>query len=175
MCADMGDRGIPILELGLIRGPDGCLPLLHDLGQLLNGGRPCGFREGREGFRIVTGEVGGILPIEFIERVFVPEQQVIGQFTDGMAAVGGLPHGLLGAEAFERLLYGDEPVLMIPGGLELFEQDGSKGCRGLVLAIDPGSDPDSSHERKDEQVFFHMCSLISNINKSGIHDRIAGS
>src|SRR5260221_12235083 len=85
---DVGNGVVPGLEFGVVRIPDGCFPVLHDLVELLDGRSPGSFGEGSKGFVVIAIECHGFATIEFIEYLFVPEQEVVGELACGMAGVG---------------------------------------------------------------------------------------
>src|ERR1700744_2101273 len=59
---------------------------------------------------------------------------MIGKLSYGVAGGGWFPHGLLGGEAIDGDTHGDEPFFLVPGCLELVEQDGPQGwCDGVGL------------------------------------------
>lgn len=132
---DMGDVVVPGLEFGVVGIFDRGLPILHDLVELLNGRGPGSLGKGRKGFVVVAVESRRCATIEFVEHLFVPEQEMIGKLAYRMAGVRGFPHGLLSGYTFDGFADWDKPVLLVPGILELLQKDRfqSGGCFGLLL------------------------------------------
>ena len=75
--ADVCDIGIPILQLGVVRGFDGFSPGGQNLIQLLDRGGPILAVKIVEGLVIVSAEFLGGLAVEFGEFLAVPENQMI--------------------------------------------------------------------------------------------------
>ena len=130
---DVGDGLEPVAEPGVVGFFYGLFPLRHDIVELFYRGGPGLFREIGKGRVVVAIEGGGFSSIEFVERLFVPKQQMIGELAYGVARVIGFPHGLLSCESVDGDAYGNEPFFFIPGSLELFEEDGAECRCGLLL------------------------------------------
>ena len=133
MCGDVRDGTVPGLQFCIVGLLDGFLPFFHYLSQFLNGRGPRSFREIVEGLVVVAVEFIRRPSIKFIQRLFIPEPDMIGQLSDGMAGVVGFPHGLFGGDAFDAFHDRDEPVGLIVGCAKLLEQDGFECRRGFLL------------------------------------------
>ena len=60
---------------------------------------------------------------------------MVGELSDGVIALAIGPIGLLGGEAFDGDVRGDEPVFLGVRGLELVEQDAPERWRLLVVFL----------------------------------------
>src|ERR1700721_3495738 len=84
-----------------------------------------------EGFRVIALEVWARVALECGERSRIPEDEGIGELTDGVVALSILPVGLLGREVGDGDIGADEPVALVVGAVELVEEDGSESGCGL--------------------------------------------
>lgn len=163
MGADVGDRGGPLLEVGVVGGFDEVLEVGEDLVELLDGGGPGGGVELVEGLLVGAVVGGGLGVLHAGERLLVPEEEVVGEHADGVVGRCGIfgclgwgdPAGLLGGEAGDGGVDGDEPLGLVVGGAELLEEDGAEvGGFGLGLGLRLGlglGDGEGGEEEGEEK------------------------
>jgi len=169
--ADVGDRGGPLLEVGVVGGLDEVLEVGEDLVELLDGGGPGGCVELVEGL-LVGAVVGGGLGIPHVEEhIPVPEEEVVGEHADGMVGRCGIfvglgwgdPVGLLGGEAADGGVDGDEPLGLVVGGAELLDEDraevGGFGP-GLRLGLGLGEGEGGEEEGEEKSIEEHARSVL---------------
>src|SRR5277367_6741345 len=85
-----------------------------------------------EGFAVVGGRRWGFLAFELSQRFDIPVEQVVSEHAYGVIFRSGVigtfgfgnPAGLLGGEAGDGGVDGDEPLSLVVGGAELSEQNG---------------------------------------------------
>jgi hypothetical protein len=79
---------------------------------------------------------------------------MVSQLPDRMTGIRGLPHGLRGRDALKGFDSWYKPILLIPGGPELFQQDRPERGRRSRLSM---SIKDSAEGKQNGQkeVFFH--------------------
>ena len=107
----------------------------HDLIELMDRVVPLFRVEFVEGFRVIALEVWARVALECGERSRIPEDQVIGELTDGVVAFAVLPVGLLGREVGDGDIGADEPVALVVRAVQLVEQDGAEGGCGLRRCV----------------------------------------
>src|SRR5215469_7700298 len=100
--ADAGDSGSVFLDRFLVGGFDELLEVEHYLVQLLDGLVPLLPIKGSEGLVVVAAELGRRLAFEFGQGLRVPEDEMVGELSDGMIALAVVPIGLLGSKPFDR-------------------------------------------------------------------------
>lgn len=114
---DAGYGGGPELKLLVVSGFDCLLPFGEDFVELLDGGGPLGGVEVVEGLVVVTAEFRRLLAFEAGQRFGVPEEEMIGELAYGVVTGAGGPFGLIGGEALDGDVDGDEPVFLVVGGV----------------------------------------------------------
>src|SRR5215467_9343437 len=111
--ADVGDGGGDFIDRFVVGGFDELFNLGHDFVELLDGVVPLLGVEGGEGFVVVAAELGRRDAFELVEDLGVPEDEVVGELSDGVIALAVGPVGLFGGESFDGDVGGDEPVFII--------------------------------------------------------------
>ena len=91
MCVEVVDAGSPFLQFNLIACRDGFFPVCHTFIEFLDGCCPGRLGKGREGLVVVAGEVRCLIPVKMLQLIAAPEENMIGQFADGVNGIGGFP------------------------------------------------------------------------------------
>ncbi len=97
--------------------------------------------------------------MNFASISLVPEDEVVGELADGVIAFAVGPPGLLGGEAFDRGVAGDEPVLDVVRGVKLLEKNALEGGGrrlGCGRLGGGGEGVKTEGEGKDEDDSFHV-------------------
>jgi hypothetical protein len=133
--ADVGDgRGV-LLDRFVVGSLDELFQFEQHFVELLHSFGPLLCVEGVEGFVVVAVELGRRFAFKFGEGLGVPEQEVVGELSDGMIAFAVGPIGLIGGESCDGYIRRDEPVFIVVSGLKLFEQDAAERGRLLVFFL----------------------------------------
>jgi len=128
---DVGDGGGNFLDRFVVGRFYKLFNFLHHFVELLDGVIPLLGVEGGEGFVVVAAELGRRDPFELVEDLGVPEDQVIGELSDGVVAFAVGPVGLIGRKSFDGNIGGDEPVFIIVRRFELLYKNAAE--RGWLL------------------------------------------
>lgn len=150
--ADVSDERSVFLELGVIGGLDGLLPVGEDSVEAVDGLLPGFGVKIVEGFIVVAVVFGRLLAFEAGKRFGIPEKKMISELADRVIAALIGPRGLLGSKARDGEADGDEPVLFVMGGAKLLEQDTAKGGRRLLLLRKSG---DGEEQKGNGERRFH--------------------
>ena len=118
----MSDFRSPGLQLLLISGFDKLFQFGHHLVELLDRVVPLLAVKVVEGFLVVAAEFLLRLALELGQLAPVPEQQMIGQLSDGVVPAAVLPAGLLCRKPFHGYVDRHEPVFLAVGGAQLLQQ-----------------------------------------------------
>lgn len=162
--ADMGDLGGDALELPVVGGFDDVLEGGEDPIELRDRGVPGAGVPFVEGLGVGAGEGGVLCTGELFELLPVPEEEMVGEHADGVvgwgrvagAGGGGDKACLLGGEAGDGGVDGNEPVRLVVGGAELLEEDGAEGGGGLRLRWSLGeAGGEGEGESEKEGVWAH--------------------
>lgn len=171
--ADVGDRGGPLLEVGVVGGLHEVLEVGEDLIELLDGEGPGGGVELVEGLLVGAVVGGGLWVLHVGEHILVPEEEVVGEHADGMVGRCGIfggrgwwdPAGLLGGESGDGGVDGDEPLGLVVGGAELLEENGAEGSGfglglGLRLGLGLGEGEGGEEEGEEKSIEEHARSVL---------------
>ena len=153
--ADVRDPGGPFGDFGVVGGFHGLLPVGHYFVQLLHGDGPAFGVETVEGFVVVATEFRGLLAFKFRERLSIPENQVIGELTDGVIAALVRPGSLFRRQALDGNVGGDKPIFDVVRGAELLEQDGLERRGFFVLRVRGNGE----QKNQDDKDLFHTVCL----------------
>jgi len=133
--ADVSDFRSPDLQLLVINGFDKPFQFGHHLVELLDRIVPLFAVEVGEGFVVVAAEFLLRLALELGQLPPVPEQQMIGQLSDGVVPAAILPAGLLCCKPFYGYVDGCEPVFLVMSGAQLLQQYAPQGRWLGVLRV----------------------------------------
>ena len=164
--ADVGDarRWRRVSGVG---GFHGFLQFCEDGVESFDGFGPLRGVEVIEGFVVVAAEGLGLFAFQVGEFAGVPEEKVVGELAYGVvggswvvgaAFGGGDPARLLGGEAGDGGVDGDEPLGFVVGRAELGEEEGFQGrcrgwgglARGLGLGLDGGEGEGREQDGKED-------------------------
>ncbi len=148
----MSDERSVFLELGVIGGLDGLLPVGEDSVEAVDGLLPGFGVKIVESFIVVAVVLGWLLAFEAGKRFGIPEKKMIGELADRVIAALVGPRGLLGSKTRDGEADGDEPVFFVVGGAKLFEQDTAKGGGRLLLLRKSG---DGEEQKGNGERRFH--------------------
>ena len=165
MRANVGDSRRRGVEFGFVGVLDPILKPGHDAVEAFDCRCPGGRVECVEGLVVVAVEGWRLFAAELGERTLVPEGEVDGELADGVLAgfacgLGWNPLGLLGREAGDGGVEGDEPLGFVMDGVELREQDGAQGGRGFLGWSLGEGERSQQEEQREKQSAAHVRNCI---------------
>jgi hypothetical protein len=78
----------------------------------------------------------------------IPVPEMVGKLANGVVALAGAPHGLLGSKALHGDVRGNKPVFGIVGGVELLQEHAAEGC-GWFLVLGGSGEREGEEEEED--------------------------